>query len=606
MSSKVRLLPETLVNQIAAGEVVERPASVVKELLENALDAGAREIRIEVREGGRRLIRVSDDGEGMGPEDARAALARYATSKIRDLADLHAVSTYGFRGEALPSIASVSRLRLVTRRSGDLAATEITVTGGAIEREGEAGAPAGTLVEVADLFFNTPARLKFLKSPAVEASHVADAVERIALARPDVGFSLRLGDRVALEARPGASHAERVADVLGPSLGAGLLPFEIEAWGIAACGYLSPPDRTLAAARAIYLFVNGRPVRDRTLHHALVSAAREAIPADRFPAAILHLRLPADAVDVNVHPAKLEVRLRDARAVHDLVRRAILNALRRWSPVPDPGAQAPLSGDAGTGTGALPAERVQESLERFFRSAPSTRDVWRGVAATAAGAEASPARLLSDAVGPRFPEVGPRSAGDAQARGLRYLGQAHDTYLLFEEGDGLLVVDQHAAHERVVFERLRAQAEAAAIPVQRLLVARTIDLSPARRARLDACREALARLGFEIEPFGGSTVAVKSVPAVLGEARIEPVLSAVADDLEEAERPDVVERALRRALATVACHASVRAGRRLGEAEVLALLDQMGGTPGSGTCPHGRPVAVRLPWSGLERMFRRT
>jgi len=582
MTARIRLLPDTLVNQIAAGEVVERPASVVKELVENALDAGAREIRIETREGGRRLIRVSDDGEGMGPEDARAALARHATSKIRDLADLHAVATYGFRGEALPSISSVSRMRLVTRRAGDLAATEIAITGGAIEREGEAGAPAGTLIEVADLFFNTPARLKFLKSAAVEASHAADAVERIALARPATGFTLRQGDRIALDVRPVGSLAERVGDVLGPELAGALIPFELDAWGIAASGFLSRPDRTFAAARAIHFFVNDRPVRDRTLLHALLSAAREAIPADRFPAAVLHLRLTPEAVDVNVHPAKIEVRFRDARAVHDLVRRAIGSALRRWTPVP--GTRPPLPSDAvPAGAGGFQAGRVQESLERFFARSSAPDDVWLGLAATAAGPAALPGRAP-----------------------LRFLGQAHDTYLIFESEEGILLVDQHAAHERVVFERLRAQASEGEVPTQRMLVARTLELSAARRARLDARREALARLGFEIEPFGGNTVAVKAAPAVLGEERVAGVLAAVADDPEDDDRPGAVERALRRVLATVACHAAVRAGRRLAEPEVRALLDQMGGTPGAGTCPHGRPVAVRLALGDLERMFRRT
>ncbi len=594
MTVRIRLLPDTLVNQIAAGEVVERPASVAKELVENALDAGATEIRIETREGGCRLIRVADDGEGMGPEDARAALARHATSKIREIEDLHAVATYGFRGEALPSISSVSRMRLVTRRIEDLVATEIAIAGGAIEREGEAGSPVGTLIEVADLFYNTPARLKFLKSAAVEGSHVADAVERIALAKPGTGFVLRQGDRLALDVRPVGSWGERVGDVLGPELAGALVPFDLEAWGIVVSGFLSRPDRTFAAARAIHLFVNDRPVRDRTLLHALLSAAREAIPGDRFPAAVLRLRLAPETVDVNVHPAKLEVRFRDARAVHDVVRRAIGGALRRWTPVP--GTRAPLGADAGpAGPGALHAGRVQESIERFLARAPAPDDVWRGVAATADGPSA-----MADGVSLREGVAG------VPAPPLRYLGQAHDTYLIFESEAGVLLVDQHAAHERVVFERLRAQAREGAVPSQRMLVARTLELSAARRARLDARREALVRLGFEIEPFGGNTVAVKAAPAVLGEDRIAGVLSAVADDPEDDGRPGAVERALRHALATVACHAAVRAGRRLTEPEVHALLDQMGGTPGAGTCPHGRPVAVRLALGDLERMFRRT
>jgi DNA mismatch repair protein MutL len=586
MSSKIRVLPEVLVNQIAAGEVVERPGSVVKELVENALDAGARDVRIETREGGRRLIRVEDDGEGMGPDDARAALGRYATSKIARLDDLHAVATYGFRGEALPSIASVGRLRIVTRRAADLAATEIRVAGGAIEAVCEAGAPAGTLVEVADLFYNTPARLKFLKRAPVEASHVTEAVERAALARPDVGFTLVQDGRTALDARASASPGERIADVLGAALGEGLLAVALEAWGLRVRGFLSRPDRTLASARAIHLFVNGRPVRDRMLHHAIVSAARDFIPGDRYPVAVFHLTLPPDAVDVNVHPGKLEVRFREARAVHDLVRKAVLAELRRWSPV------APGFGAPGERAGAGPhADRVQESLDRFLAASARPAPEWTSARPGAPLADAAPS--------PDRPE------------GLRFLGQAHGTYLLFEARaggsfEGLLVVDQHAAHERVLFERFRAQADARAVESQRLLVPRTFEFTAARRARLDARKAELERLGFEIEPFGGSTLAIKAVPALLEAADLEALLGEIADDLAEGDSPEAVERAMRRALATLACHAAVRAGNPVGPAQAEALIAQMEGTQGSGTCPHGRPAAIRFPLGDLERMFRRT
>ena len=580
MSSKILVLPEKLVNQIAAGEVVERPSSVVKELVENALDAGSREVRVETQEGGRGLIRVADDGEGMGREDALACLSRYATSKIRDLSDLHRVHTYGFRGEALPSIASVSRLGLMTKRSEDATATEIRAEGGKIERVGQAGAPNGTLVEVSDLFFNTPARLKFLKRSTVESSHVTEVMEQIALARPEVGFSLVQGGRTVLEAPPTASLASRMTDVLGPE-GSGLLPLEREAWGIRAEGFVSPPERTLASSKLVQFFVNRRPVRDRTLHHAVLSAAREFIPQDRFPVAFLYIEVPPDAVDVNVHPAKREVRFRDARAVHELVRQAILDALRRWTPVSFPATQARADPSERPHDHA---ERVQESLERFFRSTPGS----------AGGIREAPSISNQTPVASTPHEA------------LRFLGQSHETYLVFQAEDGIVIIDQHAAHERITFERLRGQARTGGIPAQRLLVPRTVDLSPARRARLEVCRDALASLGLEFEPFGGNTVAVKSLPVPLTGTRVEALLVALADDLPDSGEPDALDRALDRALATVACHASVRAGQRLERAEVEALLASMDETPGAGTCPHGRPVAIRLPLSDLERMFRRT
>ncbi|MFQ5459003.1 MAG: DNA mismatch repair endonuclease MutL, partial [Myxococcota bacterium] len=315
-SRRIAVLPPNLANQIAAGEVVERPASVVKELVENALDAAAREVRIETEEGGRRLIRVSDDGEGMGPEDARAAFERHATSKIHTPEDLRAVSSYGFRGEALPSIASVARVRLVTKRRSDAAASEIRLAGGRFERQAEAGAPDGTLVEVADLFFNTPARMKFLRRAAVESARVADVLTRLALGRPDAGFTLLQGGRAALETRAGVPLTERIVDVLGGALGGGLVPVDFRAGVAAIRGFVSPPDRTQPTARALYLFVNDRPIRDRSLQHALLSAARDFIPQNRFPVAVIQMQIPPELVDENVHPAKLEVRFREPRAVY--------------------------------------------------------------------------------------------------------------------------------------------------------------------------------------------------------------------------------------------------------------------------------------------------
>ena len=323
MTRKIAILPPGLANQIAAGEVIERPASVVKELVENALDAGSREVRVETEEGGRRLIRVSDDGEGMGPEDAVAAFERHATSKIHSAADLHMVASYGFRGEALPSIASVARVRLITRRDADPAAIEIRIAGSAQEGRKETGAPRGTLVEVTDLFFNTPARRKFLRRAGVEGSYITEIVSRLALARPDVGFMLLQGGRTVLDARAGVPLTERIIEVLGGDAGRDLLPLDFRAGAVTVQGFISAPDKTHPTARSAYIFVNERPVRDRALQHALVSASRDFIPSDRFPLAVLQLKVSPEAVDENVHPTKLEVRFREGRAVYLVWVRAV-------------------------------------------------------------------------------------------------------------------------------------------------------------------------------------------------------------------------------------------------------------------------------------------
>lgn len=585
MTRKIAILPPGLASQIAAGEVIERPASVVKELVENALDAASREVRVETEEGGRRLIRVSDDGEGMGPEDALAAFERHATSKIHSAADLHAVASYGFRGEALPSIASVARVRLITRRDGDPAALEIRIAAGAHESRKETGAPRGTLVEVTDLFFNTPARRKFLRRAGVEASYVTEIVSRLALARPDVGFTLLRGERTVLDARAGVPLTERIIEVLGGAAGRDLLPLDFQAGAITVQGFISPPDKTHPTARSVYIFVNDRPVRDRALQHALVSASRDFIPADRFPLAVLQLRVSPDAVDENVHPTKLEVRFMEGRAVYDAVRRATLEALRSWSPL----------GRTGTGPGQV----VQESLARYLAGARTEAPLFGR-----SGGGLPMATMAAAGIPLPVPDTKAPAAESPTA--ARYLGQAHETYLLFESGEGILILDQHAAHERLVFEQIRKQIDEGGIAVQPLLVPRTLEMSPARLSALDARREEITKLGFELEPFGGNTIAIKAVPALLGKADLGSLIASVADDLAEEGGPEALEQAFRSALATIACHGSVRAGQRLDRQQAEALLARLEDTGGAGTCPHGRPVAIRLPRSDLERLFRRT
>jgi DNA mismatch repair protein MutL len=573
MPPAIQRLSDALVDQIAAGEVVERPASVVKELVENALDAGASRLRVEVREGGRALVAVSDDGSGMTPEDARLALERHATSKIASSGDLMRIATFGFRGEALPAIASVSRLRLRTRARGSSAGFELEVEGGKWIAGRTSGGTEGTRVEVVDLFYNVPARRKFLKSQATEWGHVSDWLARAALALPAVHFELRRDERPALAWPAVRDPLERIAAVLSEREAEPLVAVAAEEGALRLAGFASRPDAHRPGTLGLYLFVNRRPVRDRLLRHALLDAYRDVLPRGRYPTALLYLELPPEAVDVNVHPAKWEVRFAEPAAVHQLVTRAVRGALagRRWL--------AP----------AAPAAAVRDG------EAPSD---W-----LLAGRPALPEGASASAPAPEAPAQAP--AAPLRFAALRLLGQLHATYLLLEGPDGLLLVDQHAAHERVLFERLRAGWQEGGVPRQALLATETVELAPDRVARLAMAGHALERLGFEIEAFGASAVAVRAIPALLAGRSPARLAAELADDLgAEAARlraPDAAERLF----ASLACHAARRAGDRLDPREQQALLGALDAIPWAPTCPHGRPVAVPLSRSEIERRFGR-
>ncbi|HXK26097.1 MAG TPA: DNA mismatch repair endonuclease MutL [Myxococcota bacterium] len=580
---RVRRLPDTLVDQIAAGEVVERPASVVKELVENALDAGAQRVRVEVRDGGRAFIAVTDDGSGMTPEDARAALERHATSKLRDASDLAAIATYGFRGEALPAIASVSSLRLRTRPHEAREGTEIRVRAGALESVQPAGAAAGTRIEVADLFASVPARRKFLKSAVTEWGHIADWLSRAALALPEVHFDLARDDRPGV-AWPAAAPLDRLAAVLGESEAVGLVPLDHREGALRVHGFTSRPDHHRATAAGIHVFVQGRPVRDRIVQHALQELYRDVLPRGRHPAAVLFLELPPGAVDVNVHPAKWEVRFADPRGVHQLVRHALQAALasRSWLSASAPGG---LRGSVkGEGVGA-----TRGITDWIFAAPRSESPLAEGETAGAArAAAAAPFRL-----------------GDCAL-----LGQLAATYLLLEGKDELLLVDQHAAHERVLYERLRASALSEGAARQALLVPLVVELAPRPLAAL-ASQSALAEsLGFETAPFGESAVALRTVPALLGERDPAGLLRTLAEELATAPASEAASalRALApadRVLATLACHAARRKGDVLDPREQGALLEALDAIPWAPTCPHGRPVVVPVSLAEIERRFGR-
>ncbi len=583
---RIQVLPPGLVNQIAAGEVVERPASVVKELCENALDAGARAIQVEIEEGGLALVRVADDGSGMGREDAVLALERHATSKLRDAAGLAAIATMGFRGEALPAIASVARLRLDTCAGGDGAGTRLEVEGGRDPVAGEVARPRGTTVEVRDLFFNTPARRKFMRAPGTEAGHAAEAALRLALARCDVAFLLRSGGRVAWSFGAGSPLGERAATALGREAQERLLAVEAARGDVRVRGVVTGPDHSEATSRFLYLYVNGRYVRDRGAAHAVLRAFAGSLPTGRHPAGILFVEVPLDRVDANVHPQKLEVRFADARSVYDAVHQAVSGALRPapWLRHATPGA-APEASSVPVAAEVVEAGAAAEAVLAEARQAGESQALPFPHPAAAAG-------------------LGPPRGGYFAS--LRYVGQHARTYLLCEApGGALVVVDQHASHERLLFHRLREAFRSRALAVQPFLVPPVVTLPVAAARALEGSLGELARLGLEVEPFGGESLVVKGAPALLGGVPLGPLLSDLAQQLEQLERGSAVDEAWHDLLATMACHAAVRASEPLGAEEARALLDGLDAVDFKGRCPHGRPVVFELPLAELERRVGR-
>jgi DNA mismatch repair protein MutL len=596
--SSIRVLPEEVANRIAAGEVVERPASVVKELVENSLDAEATRIDVAIAGGGIRWISVTDDGIGLTAEDAKLAFQRHATSKIRTGEDLASVETLGFRGEALPSIASVARVRMRTRRPADPVGVEVIGEGDGIEEVRPVGCPEGTRVEVAELFSRVPARRKFLKSEITEGSHVLRWLERLALVRPDVRIALeRDGRSVALYA-PTRDPRERVIAVLPPSFGERLLPVQGESPQAHLTGFASPTDVTRGSGTEIYLFVNARPVRDRLLLQAVREAYRDALPPGRHPVVVLFLQVDPGELDVNVHPAKWEVRFRDPAGIHRLVRTALREAV---------GVERVLDRGAHRHEG---------------RPEPRTRDTglfpppdrWLGdPPASVTGPEASPGSTTAD-----------RSAhtpGSARApvafSSLRYVGLALGTYLLFERPGGLVVLDQHAAHERVLYEQLREAWFGGKVERQALLIPVWTELprSAAEPLRLHA--DQLSRAGFEIEVAeggvrGGLRVGLRTVPAVLadrpppeGWARLLEETAVALREPQSAEEREGLEAGVHAALATAACHTACRKGDRLEPREVQALLEALDRNVWFPNCPHGRPLLALLDQEELERRFLR-
>jgi DNA mismatch repair protein MutL len=588
--ARIRVLPPQIADQIAAGEVVERPASVVKELVENSLDAGARRIAIDLEEAGTALIAVVDDGEGMSAADAQRAFARHATSKIACVEDLERIATLGFRGEALASIAAVSRTTLVTRRAADPHASCVVVEHGNIVEARDAGAPAGTRIEVAELFANTPARRKFLKAPSTEVGHVTELVTRTALAWPAVGFVLRHGKRTLLELAAVEDPAARVQQVFGAERGRAMLAFAGEGGAGHASGWLGDSHLTFPSPRQIYTYVNRRYVRDKVVSHALLAGYSTLLMHGRYPAAVVFLDVAFDEVDVNVHPAKHEVRFRRSGVVHELLAHAVRDRLRGHVPER---SEAPASSPAPTQTRLVLREVSAE--RQALRELP------------AIGAWDRPRNAgVGDHVADATPEFAPHAGSNGFFGALRLVGQVLGGYLVCEGADAMVLIDQHAAHERVMFERLLAAYENGKVQQQQLLVPAVVDIGTEAASLLAEQTEAVARLGFEIEPYGGSSFAVRAVPALIGDRDPAAVVRDLAEDIVEFGRSRRIADAAHDVLARLACHSAVRLGQELGPDRVRALLRSMDGADFSGNCPHGRPAYIRVGRGELERWFKRT
>jgi len=618
-AGRVRVLPPEVADKIAAGEVVERPASVVKELVENSLDAGAHQIRIELEDAGIGLIAVVDDGEGMTADDAVRAFARHATSKVTCVDDLFRITTLGFRGEALASIAAVSTSTMTTRRPGDLSGTQVLVRGGTIVEVRTAGAPAGTRIEVVDLFGNTPARRKFLKAPATEVGHASELVTRTALAFPHVGFLLRHGSRTLLDYPAVTQDVERVAQVYGRERAGAMLPFHGRAAVGTIRGWLSGSHLTLPSARQIFTYVNGRYVRDKLVSHALVAGYSTLLMHGRYPAAVVFIDVPPEEVDVNVHPAKSEVRFRRGGAVHDLITRSVMERLRAHTPPAAAGGSAampaPPSAENAAAQMSIPLRTARPHAPLRIvpmvpapasapLPTPSTAPSPRGMGAT----EAPVSSVTPSSVSHHAQHVGttPPSSALAFFASLRVIGQVFEGYLVCEGAESLLVIDQHAAHERVTFERLRHAYAEGGVARQRLLVPTVVDVGAQAAPLLAERLVDLENLGFELEPFGGGSFAVRAVPALLGDGDPATLVRDLAEEFTEVGRSRRLTEAAESVLARLACHSAVRVGQSLGPDQIRALLTAMDNVDFAGNCPHGRPAYITLPRSDLERLFKRT
>ena len=664
---RIHVLSEHVANKIAAGEVVERPASVVKELLENSLDAHATRIRVDVEAGGRKLIQVTDDGCGMVRDDALLAFERHATSKLKNDDDLLTISTLGFRGEALPSIAAVARVRLETRDANEAAGTIVEIAGGRILTVEEAGLPAGTSIAIRDLFFNTPARRKFLKAESTELSHIASLVTHYALAHPEMHWELHSSTNAIIVAPPVATHSERIYQVFGKETLDELLPVaaqlpldraglpEPPPWrrdadyqpptpgDLRLHGFVSKPEVQKLNRNSIYIFVNGRLIRDKVIVHAILEAYRNILPPTLYPVVLLFLEMPATEVDVNVHPSKTEVRFRQQSHVHDFVRDSLRAALMAARPAPSfageiaaapsarPGLTPALPGsaelaesndDAFAALGAQPAADASTSADAFalhgqplpprneslpFDSAFSVEgNAALGAARLPQQGFTAPPEAVPEAGSCALPlEDGDEAMDLSMLCTLKPLGQIRESFILAVNPQGLWIIDQHVAHERVLFEKILDERSRHKVEGQRLLMPILVDLKPAQLAIFTEIAEELTRNGFEVEPFGVRTVAIQSAPAGVRAGEVAQMLNELLEQLEHEQQAINLEKIRGRIAASIACHAAIKVNMPLDQPKMEWLLAELAKTRHPMTCPHGRPVVLRYSVKDIQKAFKR-
>jgi len=646
---RIHVLSEAVANKIAAGEVVERPASVVKELLENSLDAGSTRIKIQIEAGGKKLIQITDNGCGMVRDDAMLAFERHATSKMKNAEDLLSIATLGFRGEALPSIASVSRLHLETRVPEEAAGTVIEINGGKIFKVEEAGVPTGTSITIRDLFFNTPARKKFLKAESTELSHIASLVTHYALAHPGKHFELHSATNAVLVAPPVAGYTERVYQIFGMEVLDQMIPLTavqpLEHIGLPqpppwrrqetngnqtatdpgelrVHGFVSKPEIQKLNRNSIYVFVNGRLIHDRLIHHAITEAYRNILPPTVYPVVLLFLELPAEEVDVNVHPSKTEVRFRQNTVMHDFVRDSVRAALMKARPVPKfvteiaarptasasltPGAHmpephAPLYAPLPAHDFTLQAPIPPPANERFY---------FGGGISVEGNAAVSLAREPSAVSGDNCTQAiaeDPESANDLapSLATLKPLGQIRESFILAVNDEGLWIIDQHVAHERVLFERILKQRSARKVESQHLLMPLLLELTPAQQALFSEISDELVNNGFEVEPFGTRSIAVKVAPAGVDAPQVEKMLYELLDQIAREDQAINMEKVRTRIAASVACHAAIKVNMPLEQNKMEWLLAELAKTDCPMTCPHGRPVVLRYSMKDIQKAFKR-
>jgi DNA mismatch repair protein MutL len=590
---KIRILPENLSNKIAAGEVVERPASVVKELLENAIDAESTKIVIEIEAGGRKLIRVSDNGSGMTHDDALLSLERYATSKISRDEDLFAIETLGFRGEAIPSIASVARMEMLTRTNENDAATRIAISGGKIKQVSEIGAPVGTMITVRDLFFNVPARRKFLKTVQTEMGHTTDCVTRTALVYPNIHFKLIHNHKTMGDWTATADISHRVIDILGRDLWGKMCEIDYEDDNIQLRGFAAAPDASRTTKRGLYVYVNGRFIRDRVVDHAVMEAYHGRLMKGVFPVAVLFVRVPPAMIDVNVHPTKSAVRFAAQKQVHDGVVTGITSALKSLD---RPGAIKKSTPNI--------LERTVEPLPSYSRTASLfDQSIHKTIAPSSIAVVKEPESE---------PYAGPYDASAEapllQEKGfaaLRLIGQIHNSYIVCESRQGLIIIDQHAAHERILFEKIRSSYSRSNAASQRLLIPEPLELGYREIPVIEKLLADFSKMGIEIEPFGGRTYMIKSVPELLTGKSLAPLIMEIVETVIETGSSKGVEKSLDTCFAVMACHGAIRANQALTVEEMEALLEQLDDLNFPAHCPHGRPTWVEWTTRDIEKAFKR-